>query len=50
MAETIKAIKGTNDVVPADSYKWQYVERKMLETAALFGYREIRIPRCFPAA
>lgn len=44
MAEIIKAIKGTNDVVPADSYKWQYVERKMLETAALFGYREMRIP------
>ncbi len=44
MAEIIKAIKGTNDVTPDQSYKWQYVERKMLDTAALFGYREVRIP------
>ena len=44
MAEMIKAVKGTNDVSPENSYKWQYIESKMLETAALYGYREIRIP------
>ncbi len=44
LAEIIKAVKGTGDVSPEDSYKWQYIENKMLETAALYGYREIRIP------
>lgn len=44
MPEIIKAVKGTNDVTPEQSRKWQYVERKMLDTAALYGYREIRIP------
>lgn len=44
MPEIIKAVKGTNDVTPEQSCKWQYVERKMLDTAALYGYREIRIP------
>lgn len=44
MAEINKAPRGTNDVLPADSGKWQYVERKMLETAALFGFSEIRLP------
>lgn len=44
MAEIIKAIKGTGDVLPADSYKWQHIEQTMLNTAALYGYREMRIP------
>lgn len=44
MAEKITAIKGTNDVLPQDSYRWQYLEHTMLNTASLYGYREIRIP------
>ena len=44
MAEINRAVKGTNDILPDDSYKWQYVESTMLNTAALYGYREIRIP------
>ena len=44
MAEINRAIKGTNDILPADSYKWQFVEGKMLETARLFGFSEIRVP------
>lgn len=39
-----KAPRGTQDVLPEDSYKWQYVERTALEVAADFGYREIRTP------
>ena len=38
------SIKGTADVLPADSHKWQFVEKKMLETAGLFGFSEIRVP------
>lgn len=44
MAKFNTAIKGTADVLPQDSYKWQFVEKKMLETAELFGFQEIRVP------
>ncbi len=44
MAEINKAPRGTNDVVPEDSYKWQFVEQKLIETAGLYGFKEIRVP------
>ena len=44
MSEINRAVKGTNDVLPEESYKWQYIESKMLETASLFGFKEIRVP------
>ena len=44
MSEINRAVKGTNDLLPNDSYKWQFVENKMLETARLFGFNEIRVP------
>ena len=36
--------KGTKDVLPQDSYKWQYVESVARETAKLFNLKEIRTP------
>ncbi len=44
MSEINRAIKGTNDILPQDSYKWQFVEGKMLEIARMYGYEEIRVP------
>ncbi len=44
MAEINRAVKGTNDVLPADSAAWQFVERKLLDIAALYGFKEIRVP------
>ena len=44
MAEINRAVKGTNDVLPSDSHYWQFVEGKMLETAGLYGFSEIRVP------
>lgn len=44
MSEINRAVKGTNDVLPQESYKWQFVERQMLETARLYGFNEIRVP------
>ena len=44
MAEINRAVKGTNDILPDQSQKWQFVEGKMLETAELFGFKEIRVP------
>ncbi len=36
--------KGTKDVLPVDSYKWQYVESVARETAKLFNVKELRTP------
>lgn len=36
--------KGTKDVLPKDSYKWQYVEKIARETAKEFAVSEIRTP------
>ena len=44
MAEQNKAPRGTADVMPEESNKWQFVEKSMLDTAALFGFKEIRTP------
>lgn len=40
----ITAPRGTQDIIPAESYKWQFVEKTLLETAKLFGFSEIRTP------
>ena len=44
MSEINRAVKGTNDILPEESHIWQFVEGKMLETAALYGFKEIRVP------
>ncbi len=36
--------KGTKDVLPNESYKWQYVEGVARSVAKLFGAKEIRTP------
>ncbi len=36
--------KGTKDVLPSDSYKWQFVEKTAREVARRFGASEIRTP------
>ncbi len=36
--------KGTKDVLPYDSYKWQFVEKTAREVAKSFGAKEIRTP------
>ncbi len=39
-----QAPRGTKDVLPSDSYRWQFLEDRMRKAAALSGYREIRTP------
>ena len=36
--------KGTKDVLPSESYKWQFVEGVAREVAAAFNVKEIRTP------
>jgi len=44
MALITKKVKGTEDVLPKDSYKWQFVEEIMRKEAQAFGFKEIRTP------
>jgi histidyl-tRNA synthetase len=44
MALITQAIKGTQDVLPNDSHKNQFIESTMLEIAGEFGFKEIRTP------
>lgn len=44
MALITKKIKGTEDVLPKESYRWQFIEKIMREEAAAYGFREIRTP------
>ncbi len=44
MALITKKIKGTEDVLPKDSYRWQFVEDIMRKESASFGFKEIRTP------
>jgi len=41
---TIKAIRGMNDILPADSSRWQYLEDQVRNVLNQYGYREIRMP------
>lgn len=40
----IKAPRGTKDITPQESYKWNYIESKFKEVCSLYGYEEIRTP------
>lgn len=40
----IRSIKGTQDILPAESLKWRVLEKKIHDTMELFNYGEIRTP------
>ncbi|MDO9578247.1 MAG: histidine--tRNA ligase [Candidatus Cloacimonadales bacterium] len=44
MAEKYSVPRGTFDILPADSYKWQYVKKVFSEVAAQFNFQEIVTP------
>lgn len=44
MALITNAIRGTQDVLPGESHKWQHMEQTALAIARDFGYREMRVP------
>lgn len=39
-----KRPKGTQDVLPSESYKWHTIEKSARETAEKYGFKEIRFP------
>ena len=44
MALITKKIKGTEDVLPKQSYRWQFIEKIMREESRAYGFKEIRTP------
>lgn len=40
----IKAQKGTKDILPKDSYKWQFMEQKAIEVFQNANFQELRTP------
>lgn len=40
----IQKQRGTIDILPGESEAWQWMEETIKETAALYGYSEIRLP------
>lgn len=40
----IQLPRGTQDILPSDSYKWQYIENKLHNIAKNYNYEEIRTP------
>lgn len=40
----IKALRGTNDILPAEIKKWQFIEEVARKTFELYGYEELRTP------
>ena len=44
MALITKKIKGTEDVLPRQSYRWQFIENIMREESRAYGFREMRTP------
>ena len=39
-----QAPKGTQDILPQETHKWQYVEELVMEIAKLYGFLELRTP------
>ena len=40
----LKSPRGTQDILPAETPRWRYVENTFRKTCAEFGYQEIRTP------
>lgn len=44
MLRILQALRGTQDILPDNIYKWNHVESVIKELCALYGYSEIRTP------
>ena len=44
MSEHLQAIRGMNDILPADSGEWRALENALVAILDAYGYREIRLP------
>ncbi len=50
MAEKITAVKGMNDIFPAESAAWEWLEAELRELMTRYSYRNVRTPIVEPTA
>ena len=50
MAEKITAVKGMNDIFPAESAAWEWLEAELRGLMASYSYRNVRTPIVEPTA
>ena len=50
MAEKLLAVKGMNDILPAESARWEWFEDTVRRVLARYGYRSLRTPVVEPTA
>ncbi len=50
MADKITAVKGMNDILPAESAGWEWLEQQLRNLMAAYGYRNVRTPIVEPTA
>ena len=44
MSEVIQAVRGMNDVLPAEIGTWQFLESTVRELVSSYGFQEMRVP------
>lgn len=44
MEKQVQRVRGMNDILPDDVYRWHYIESKIREIASLYQYEELRSP------
>lgn len=44
MGKIVKAIRGMNDILPDETYLWNFFEQTARDWLAMYGYRNIRTP------
>lgn len=44
MSQAIQAIRGMNDLLPADSHLWQWLEQQLRQLVHTYAYQEMRTP------
>jgi histidyl-tRNA synthetase len=44
MTKQLQAVRGMNDVLPAQIGAWQYLERELSGLLRVYGYEELRVP------
>ncbi|WP_321540954.1 histidine--tRNA ligase [Halopseudomonas pelagia] len=42
--KNLQAVRGMNDILPADTALWQYFERRVAQLLGSYGYQQIRLP------
>ena len=50
MAESLRAVKGMNDILPPESARWEWFESKVRALMARYGYANVRTPIVEPTA